>query len=99
MKVPECLTKVSDYAKTAAASVGKQLSKAGESVKQMAKKVAETTAPMFQKIKAFVIQNKGPLTVGVICLTIGALIATAIARLWRGNPNPPPIPNPGPVRP
>jgi hypothetical protein len=99
MKVPECLTKVSDYAKTAAASVSKQLSRAGESVKQLARKVAETTAPMFQKIKAFAIQNKGPLTVGVICLAIGALIATAISRLWKSNSNPGPIPNPSLVRP
>jgi len=99
MEVPKCLTKVSEYAKTAASSISKQASKAGEFLKQTAKKVADTTAPYFEKIKVFVSQNKGPITIGLICMMVGAALAAAISSMWRGNNNPQPIPNPAPVNP
>jgi len=98
MEVPKCLTKMSEYAKTAASTLSKQVSKASESLKRMATKVSETTAPYFEKIKIFVSQNKGPISVGVICLLIGGGIASACSCMWKGNNNtPPPIPNPAPV--
>jgi len=97
MEVPKCLTKMSEYAKTAASTLSRQMSKAGESLKRMATKVSATTAPYFEKIKIFASQNKGPITVGVICLLVGAAIASAISCMWRGNNNPPSIPNPTPV--
>ena|SRR5690348_15886224 len=97
MEVPKCLTKVNEYAKTAASTLSKQVSKAGESLKRMATKVSETTAPYFERIKIFASQNKGPITVGVLFFIAGAAIGNVLSRMWKGNNNPPPIPNPVPV--
>ena len=97
MEVPKCLTKVSEYAKTAASTMSTQMSKAGESLKRMAAKVSETTAPHIEKMKIFISQNKGPIALGAVCMVIGIAISRALSCMWKGNNNPPPIPNPAPV--